>query len=47
MNPKILVVGIFLVVGGLGGFLISFGTTPIDAIVVIVGAAAIYLGAKI
>ena len=42
-----MVVGVFLVVAGLGGLLIKFGTTPIDAVVVIVGVGAIYLGAKV
>ena len=43
-----MVVGAFMIIAGLGTFIIHYGLTPTeDAILLAIGAAAVYLGAKV
>lgn len=48
MNPKIMVVGAFLITAGLGAFFIKFALDAVeDGIMILIGIGLIYLGAKV
>lgn len=48
MSPKLIVVGAFMIIGGLGALIINFGLNYVeDAILVVAGGVAIYIGAKV